>query len=90
VKQKNDTEPRDLYSIRGFQKKEYDPMIPSAWFVAPPISFEGNGKEIEALRVCFNVNERMARLLTLYSFNTWLLSATARIHTRHASRCKTR
>jgi hypothetical protein len=26
-------------------------MIPPAWFIAPPISFEGNGKEIEALRV---------------------------------------
>jgi hypothetical protein len=51
VKQKNDSEPRDLYSIRGFQKNEHDPMIPPAWFVAPPMSFEGNGKEIEALRV---------------------------------------
>jgi hypothetical protein len=51
VKQKNDNELRDLYSIRGFQKNEHDPMIPSAWFVAPPLSFEGDGKEVEALRV---------------------------------------
>jgi hypothetical protein len=56
VKQKNDSEPRDLYSIRGFLKNDHDPMIPSAWFVAPPISFEGDGKEVEALRVCITVD----------------------------------
>jgi hypothetical protein len=51
IKEKNDRTVRDLYSIRGFQKDEHDSMIPSAWFVAPPISFDANGKEIEALRV---------------------------------------
>jgi hypothetical protein len=51
LREKKDGDPRDLYSIRGFQKSEHDPMIPPAWFVAPPMSFEGNGKEIEALRV---------------------------------------
>ncbi|KAH5426854.1 hypothetical protein HBI52_126590 [Parastagonospora nodorum] len=50
VKEKNDSTVRDLYSIRGFQNDEHDPMIPPAWFIAPPMSFEGSGKEIEALR----------------------------------------
>ncbi|KAH8730307.1 hypothetical protein GQ44DRAFT_823623 [Phaeosphaeriaceae sp. PMI808] len=50
VKEKGESEPRDLYSIRGFQKDEYDPMIPQAWFTAPPISFDGAVKEMEALR----------------------------------------
>ncbi|KAH7389444.1 hypothetical protein DE146DRAFT_680299 [Phaeosphaeria sp. MPI-PUGE-AT-0046c] len=50
VKEKNDSEPRDLFSIRGFQKNEYDPIIPPAWFIAPPINFEDNGKDMEALR----------------------------------------
>lgn len=52
IREKGDSEARDLYSIRGFQKDEYDPMIPQAWFTTPPISFEGNDKGTEALRVC--------------------------------------
>lgn len=54
LKEKGDSELRDLYSIRGFHKDEHDPMIPPAWFVAPPMSFEGNSKEIEALRVSYS------------------------------------
>ncbi|KAL5120594.1 hypothetical protein ACEQ8H_001613 [Pleosporales sp. CAS-2024a] len=50
VKEKNDHSVRDLYSIRGFQKSEHDPLIPPAWFVAPPMNLEGNSKEMEALR----------------------------------------
>ncbi|KAH7094380.1 hypothetical protein FB567DRAFT_431769 [Paraphoma chrysanthemicola] len=50
MKEKNDKASRDLYSIRGFQQNEYDPMIPATWFKAPPAGFEGNGKETEALR----------------------------------------
>ncbi|KAH7371507.1 hypothetical protein BKA66DRAFT_572747 [Pyrenochaeta sp. MPI-SDFR-AT-0127] len=50
IKEKNDTELRDLYSIRGFSKDEYDPQIPPNWFTAPPIKLDGNGKEMEALR----------------------------------------
>ncbi|KAI4936729.1 uncharacterized protein J4E92_001453 [Alternaria infectoria] len=45
-----DSEPRDLFSIRGFKKDEYDPNIPLAWFTAPPIRLDGSGKEMEALR----------------------------------------
>jgi hypothetical protein len=51
VKEKGDSEPRDLFSIRGFNKDEYDPQIPPAWFTAPPIRLDGSGKEMEALRV---------------------------------------
>ncbi|KAF2833810.1 hypothetical protein CC86DRAFT_389938 [Ophiobolus disseminans] len=50
VREKGDNQSRDLYSIRGFQKDEHDPMIPSAWFTTPPISFEGNDRGTEALR----------------------------------------
>ena len=52
IKEKGDNEPQFLYSIRGFNKNEYDPMIPSSWFTAPPIRLDGNGKEMDALRVC--------------------------------------
>jgi hypothetical protein len=48
-----------LYSIRGFQKDEHDPMIPPTWFVTPPINFEGNGKELEALRVGIKIAHKM-------------------------------
>lgn len=51
IKEKNDSSPRDLFSIRGFQKDEYDPVIPSTWFVSPP-NFNEIGKDIEALKVC--------------------------------------
>jgi hypothetical protein len=51
LKDKGDNEPRELYSIRGFGKDEHDPMIPPTWFIAPAPSFEGGGKDMEALRV---------------------------------------
>jgi hypothetical protein len=51
IKEKGDSEPRDLYSVRGFTKDEYDPQIPPTWFTAPPIRMDGSGKEMEALRV---------------------------------------
>lgn len=51
IKEKNDSTPRDLFSIRGFRKDEYDPVIPSTWFVSPP-NFDDVGKDIEALKVC--------------------------------------
>ncbi|KAL1797313.1 hypothetical protein ACET3X_003919 [Alternaria dauci] len=50
VKEKGESEPRDLFSIRGFNKDEYDPQIPPAWFTAPPVRLDGSGKEMEALR----------------------------------------
>ncbi|KAF1833353.1 hypothetical protein BDW02DRAFT_599148 [Decorospora gaudefroyi] len=50
IKEKGDSEPRDLYSIRGVNKGEYDPQIPPSWFTAPPIRLDGSGKEMEALR----------------------------------------
>ncbi|CAG5181999.1 uncharacterized protein ALTATR162_LOCUS9941 [Alternaria atra] len=50
IKEKGDSEPRDLFSIRGFNKDEYDPQIPPAWFTAPPIRLDGSGREMEALR----------------------------------------
>lgn len=51
VKEKGGSEPQDLFSIRGFNKDEYDSQIPPAWFTAPPIRLDGSGKEMEALRV---------------------------------------
>ncbi|KAF1849652.1 uncharacterized protein K460DRAFT_421842 [Cucurbitaria berberidis CBS 394.84] len=50
IKEKGESELRDLYSVRGFKKNEYDPQIPPSWFTAPPIRLDGNGKEMEALR----------------------------------------
>ncbi|KAF1940977.1 hypothetical protein EJ02DRAFT_349017 [Clathrospora elynae] len=50
IKEKGDSEQRELYSIRGFNKDEYDPQIPPSWFTAPPIRLDGSGKEMEALR----------------------------------------
>jgi len=58
IKEKKDTTERELYSIRGFHKDEYDPQIPPSWFTAPPIRLDGSGKEMEALRVhylCKNI-----------------------------------
>jgi hypothetical protein len=52
VKDNGDATPRDLFSIRGFHEDEYDPSIPPVWFTTPPISLDGKGKEMEALRVC--------------------------------------
>jgi hypothetical protein len=51
IKEKGDSERRELYSIRGFKEDQYDPQIPPSWFNAPPIRLDGNGKEMEALRV---------------------------------------
>lgn len=48
---KGDKDPRELYSIRGFGKGEYDSAIPECWFVAPPIKLDSKGHEMEALRV---------------------------------------
>jgi hypothetical protein len=59
IKEKNDSTSRDLYSIRGLQKDEHDPMIPPQWFVTPPNNFEGNGKEVEALRVSLVISYQM-------------------------------
>lgn len=50
IKEKNDRTPRDLFSIRGFQKDDYDPVIPATWFVSPP-NFDDIGKDMEALKV---------------------------------------
>ncbi|CAO2658497.1 Nn.00g062200.m01.CDS01 [Neocucurbitaria sp. VM-36] len=50
IKEKGDSQLRDLYSVRGFNKNEYDPQIPPTWFTAPPIRLDGSGKEMEALR----------------------------------------
>ncbi|KAF1358783.1 hypothetical protein EJ07DRAFT_166647 [Lizonia empirigonia] len=50
VKEHGDSTARELYSIRGFRKDEYDPAIPPIWFKAPPIDLGGNTKETEALR----------------------------------------
>lgn len=51
VRDKGDSTIRELYSIRGFHGDEYDPAIPPVWFTAPPISLDGQSKEMEALRV---------------------------------------
>ncbi|KAL6158736.1 hypothetical protein ACJQWK_03703 [Exserohilum turcicum] len=50
IKEKGDSAPQFLYSIRGFNKNEYDPLIPPAWFTAPPIRLDGSGKDMDALR----------------------------------------
>ncbi|KAH7125659.1 hypothetical protein B0J11DRAFT_435119 [Dendryphion nanum] len=49
-KEFNDNEPRDLYSLRGLKKGEFDAAIPECWFVTPPIQLDAKGKENEALR----------------------------------------
>ncbi|KZM22033.1 zinc ion binding [Ascochyta rabiei] len=50
VKEQGESTARELYSIRGFHKDEYDSAIPPIWFKAPPINLGGNNKEMEALR----------------------------------------
>ncbi|XPS78013.1 hypothetical protein M3J09_010034 [Ascochyta lentis] len=50
LKEHGDNTARELYSIRGFHKDEYDSAIPPIWFKAPPINLGGNNKEMEALR----------------------------------------
>ncbi|KAF2118004.1 hypothetical protein BDV96DRAFT_489107 [Lophiotrema nucula] len=50
AKEKGEKDPKELYSIRGFKKGEYDSAIPSVWFLAPPIKLDASGKEMEALR----------------------------------------
>ncbi|KAJ4994194.1 hypothetical protein SVAN01_00023 [Stagonosporopsis vannaccii] len=67
VKQVGDATVRDLYSIRGFHKDEYDPDIPPIWFRAPPMSLDGPSKEIEALRFQYLALARYCRT----SYRTW-------------------
>ncbi|KAF2709276.1 hypothetical protein K504DRAFT_431651 [Pleomassaria siparia CBS 279.74] len=50
IKEKGDAQNRDLYSIRGFQKGEYDDVLSPDWFIAPPRMLDANGAEMEALR----------------------------------------
>jgi hypothetical protein len=80
VKDKGDSAPRDLYSIRGFHKDEFDPAIPPVWFTTPPVSLDGKGKEMEALRVCLHPARIPHHELTLVSFNTWRSYGTAKTH----------
>ncbi|KAI8934058.1 hypothetical protein NX059_008824 [Plenodomus lindquistii] len=69
TKEKGDREVRELYSVRGFNKDEYDPQIPPSWFTAPPIRLDGSEKEMEALRfqyialIRYCQNTRAARKL---------------------------
>ena len=51
TEEKGEKDPKELYSIRGFKKGEFDSAIPSVWFLAPPIKLDASGKEMEALRV---------------------------------------
>lgn len=51
MQEAGDETPRDLYSIRGFEKDEHDPMIPAIWFDVPPAKLNEKGEEMEALRV---------------------------------------
>ncbi|KAF2204220.1 hypothetical protein GQ43DRAFT_469254 [Delitschia confertaspora ATCC 74209] len=36
VMDRHDNTPRDLFSVRGFRKGEYDPSIPASYFAVPP------------------------------------------------------
>ncbi|KAF2872756.1 hypothetical protein BDV95DRAFT_543035 [Massariosphaeria phaeospora] len=47
---KGDSQPRALYSIRGFRKGEHDAAIPSSWFAVPPMRQENAENDMEALR----------------------------------------
>lgn len=51
VKDKGNHEPQFLYSVRGFNKGDYDPLIPPSWFTSPPLRLDCSGKEMDALRV---------------------------------------
>lgn len=76
VKDKGDSEPRDLYSVRGFKKDQHDPLIPPAWFTAPPIRLDGNSKEMEALRVRHGFRaasgSRLTKLVPIHRTDTIL------------------
>ncbi|USP76692.1 uncharacterized protein yc1106_03966 [Curvularia clavata] len=50
VKDKGNHEPQFLYSVRGFNRGEYDPLIPPSWFISPPLRLDCSGKEMDALR----------------------------------------
>ncbi|KAF2002576.1 hypothetical protein P154DRAFT_618338 [Amniculicola lignicola CBS 123094] len=50
IKEKGDAQPRELYSVRGFRKGQYDPVIPACWFDTPPMKLEVSSTEMEALR----------------------------------------
>jgi hypothetical protein len=55
IKESGEDRPRELYSFRGFNPGEYDPVIPRFWFSAPPMPLVADKKEMEALRVCHSL-----------------------------------
>ncbi|KAF2261469.1 hypothetical protein CC78DRAFT_355927 [Lojkania enalia] len=67
VKEKSDTQPRQLFSVRGFKKGEYDPGIPKCFFLAPPMKLDSSGAEMEALRFQYKSLLRFGREITCQS-----------------------
>ncbi|KAH6639805.1 hypothetical protein C7974DRAFT_139167, partial [Boeremia exigua] len=62
VKKKGDSTPRDLYSVRGFGKDEYDPKISPIWFMTPPMSLRNETNEMEVLRFQYLALARYCRM----------------------------
>lgn len=54
--ERNDRQPKRLYTIRGHSPGEYDEEIPKAWFDTPPIKLGGSGQGMDALRVFWTFN----------------------------------
>ncbi|KAF3007807.1 hypothetical protein E8E13_010492 [Curvularia kusanoi] len=74
---------RDLYSIRGFHRDEYDPAIPSTWFTAPPASLDVHAKEREAVRFQYLALARYCQ--TTYQTRKPLTDALSRTEQELAS-----
>lgn len=49
--ERNDTRPKTLYAISGFQNGQYDKDIPKVWFDIPPLKLDSSEPGMEALRV---------------------------------------
>lgn len=49
--ERNDTRPKTLYAISGFQNGQYDKDIPKIWFDVPPLKLDSSEPGMEALRV---------------------------------------
>ncbi|KAF2788106.1 hypothetical protein K505DRAFT_411065 [Melanomma pulvis-pyrius CBS 109.77] len=65
VAEKGENRPRDLYSIRGFRKGEYDDALSPCWFVTPPMKLDANGAEAEALKFQYLNLIRYSRQITI-------------------------
>jgi hypothetical protein len=67
IQEKGENQPRDLFSIRGFRKGEYDEALADYWFITPPVKLDAAGGEMEALRVSTQFTFVVAQLRFLVS-----------------------